>query len=60
MDNSAHSLKPLIALASVVLVGLVLYVAPALLVPIAPPLLNTFVPTPRLTRRTFRFARSFT
>ena len=49
MDNSAHSLKPLIALASVVLVVFVLYVAQALLVPIALAFLITFVLTPAVT-----------
>lgn len=49
MDNSAQTMKPLLALAGGVLVVFVLYVAQALLVPIALAILITFVLTPAAT-----------
>ncbi len=49
MDNSAHTLKPVLTLAVGVLVIFVLYVAQALLVPIALAILLTFVLTSPVT-----------
>ncbi len=49
MDSSAQTLKPLLSLAGGVLIVFVLYVAQALLVPIALAILVTFVLTPPVT-----------
>ncbi len=49
MDSSAHTLKPLLSLAGGVLIVFVLYLAQAVLVPIALAILITFVLTPPVT-----------